>query len=50
MNGRVLKSFSITSKGNGQVVVKATELPAGTYQYSLILDGRMVDSKKMSIQ
>jgi hypothetical protein len=50
MNGRILKSFSITLKGNGQPVVRAKVLPAGTYQYSLIVDGIMVDSKKMSIQ
>ena len=49
MNGRQLKSF-IASKGNGQLGVKANQLFAGTYQYSLFANDALVDSSKMGIQ
>lgn len=50
MNGKLLKSYSVTAKGNGQLLIKASELSAGTYQYSLIVNGNIVDSKKMNVE
>lgn len=45
--GNVVKTFNLTGKGNGTVTVNANELAAGTYFYSLIVDGKKIDSKKM---
>jgi hypothetical protein len=46
--GRVLKTFSIGS-GKGQLNLQAGQLTAGTYQYSLIVDGKSIDTKKMVV-
>lgn len=46
-NGNMLKTFSLTSKGAGSVTINANELAAGTYYYSLVVDGKKIDSKKM---
>lgn len=45
--GNVVKTFSLTAKDNGSVTLHANELSAGTYYYSLIIDGKKADSKKM---
>jgi hypothetical protein len=42
------KSFTIASKGNDQLVIKTDELSAGPYQHTLIVNGNMMDGKKMS--
>jgi hypothetical protein len=46
-NGKVIKTVVITSKGNGQIVLQGEELAAATYQYSLFVNGKLADSKKM---
>ena len=43
----VMKSFQIS--GSGSITVSALDLPAGGYQYSLLIDGRAVDTKQMII-
>ncbi len=45
--GSTIKTFNFIAKGNGSVTVHANELAAGTYYYSLIVDGKKTDSKKM---
>ncbi len=47
MNGKVIRTMELTEKGRGQLVFEAEQLTAGTYQYSLIVDGKMLDTKKM---
>ena len=46
LNGAMLKSVNL-AKGNGQVTINAGELAAGTYSYNLVVDGNIVDTKKM---
>ena len=46
MNGQLLKSVSV-AQGNGQLTINAGELAAGTYSYNLVVDGAIVDTKKM---
>jgi len=46
--GQVLKTFSITS-GNGEITLQAAQLKAGTYQYSLIADGKLIATRKMVV-
>ncbi len=47
LTGRQVKSYEIQDRGQGALTVKAYELEAGTYIYTLIVDNREIDSKKM---
>lgn len=47
MNGTQLRSISINSFGKGSVVIDAKQLKAGIYMYTLIVDGSLVDTKRM---
>lgn len=47
INGRVIKTVALTQKGNGQLVLDAQQLSPGSYQYSLSIGGRLIDTKKM---
>jgi hypothetical protein len=46
-SGKTLKTYSITQSGSGKQIISGSELTSGMYQYSLWVDGRLVDSKKM---
>lgn len=46
-NGNIIKTIPATVKGKGQVVLQAGQFAAGTYQYSLLVDGKLIDTKKM---
>jgi hypothetical protein len=48
--GKLLNKHILNNKGFGKINLKAADLPPGTYVYSLVIDGKMVSSKKMSIQ
>ena len=45
--GGQLKNFAVTETGNGQLNVTAGSLAPGTYSYSLIINGKIIDTKKM---
>jgi hypothetical protein len=45
--GMILNSVEINTKGRGQLNVNAEMLENGLYFYSLIIDGKKVDTKKM---
>ena len=47
INGKLLKQVNVTTGGKGTVNIDATALSAGTYNYSLIVDGRVITSKQM---
>ena len=47
--GSVIKSIALSAKENGQVTMSAGTLSAGTYFYSLIIDGRKVATREMQI-
>ena len=47
MQGMLKKQVQISAWGNGSVTINASELPAGMYIYSLIVDGVEIDSKRM---
>lgn len=49
-NGIMIKSVVITEKGAGKLTVFANDLSTGIYSYALILDGKVVSSKKMDKQ
>ncbi|MEN0050115.1 MAG: T9SS type A sorting domain-containing protein [Bacteroidota bacterium] len=46
-NGRIIKTIPIQATGNGQITLQANLLSAGTYSYSLVLDGQVMDTKQM---
>lgn len=45
--GVVLKNITISQRGNSQVTINASEFATGNYNYSLVVDGKIVDSKAM---
>jgi hypothetical protein len=47
INGRQIKAVDITKKGHGQLNVYANDLTNGVYSYTLIVDGKIIDTKKM---
>lgn len=49
LNGRELMKFPTPGKGKGRIVVEGKELQPGMYLYSLVVDGREADTKKMIV-
>lgn len=47
MNGRILRTVQLENIPKGEVTIKAKELNAGTYSYSLIVDGVIINTKQM---
>jgi hypothetical protein len=45
--GKVLKQQNISTSGKGMLNIHAGSLAAGTYNYSLVVDGHLVDTKRM---
>ncbi len=45
--GKTLKQIPVTTTGAGTVNINAGSLSAGIYNYSLIVDGAVIDTKKM---
>jgi hypothetical protein len=45
--GNALKEINISVKGRGSLTVDASTLASGAYQYSLYVDGRLIDTKQM---
>lgn len=46
-NGQVIQTVDIKTRGKGKVNVFAADLSSGLYHYTLVADGKVVDSKKM---
>jgi hypothetical protein len=49
MKGVQVKNYSLTNEGNGTVTIHAGELSAGSYVYSMMAGGKVIDSKIMII-
>jgi hypothetical protein len=47
LQGKLIKSLDISIKGEGSVSISGSELDPGMYLYSLVVDGKEVDSKRM---
>lgn len=47
IEGKIIKAVDITKKGRGQLNVFASDLSSGMYTYSLVVDGKIIDTKKM---
>lgn len=49
ISGKLIKQITLSGPGNGVVNINAGSLATGTYLYSLLIDGKLIDSKKMLI-
>jgi len=49
IKGAIIKSISISNKGEGQTNVNTAAWTAGTYTYTLYINGTQTDSKKLVI-
>ena len=47
VDGKVLGQVKITEMGKGQVTIQSKNYPAGTYFYSLVLDGQVMETMRM---
>jgi hypothetical protein len=47
LQGLELKSFSLTQTGRNSIIVYGSELPAGMYLYTLVVDNEIIDTKRM---
>lgn len=47
LTGELLQSYPIATMGDGQIAISASTLNAGMYLYSLVVDDRVVDTKRM---
>ncbi|MBL4652865.1 MAG: tail fiber domain-containing protein [Flavobacteriales bacterium] len=46
-NGTVIKEVNVEERGYGSMKVYAYDLSAGIYNYSLLVDGELIETKKM---
>lgn len=49
MVGEQLDKYDISAFGEGNITIRANELYAGTFLYSLVVDGKLIDTKQMII-
>lgn len=47
INGEIIKTAEIKTAGKGQINVFANDISSGIYTYTLVIDGKQIDSKKM---
>lgn len=47
INGIQFKTYQISGKGNQVVIIEGSRFIPGTYLYSLVVDGEIVDTRKM---
>jgi len=50
LTGRIVKSFPLLEKGQGKLIIQKSELSKGVYTYSLIVDNKLIATKKMVIK
>lgn len=47
LEGKQLKTISVNDRGETDVIIRGNELKAGMYLYTLVIDGQVVDTKRM---
>ena len=45
--GQIIQTVELKTRGAGQINVFASDLSSGLYHYTLVADGKVIDSKKM---
>jgi hypothetical protein len=48
-SGKTIKQVQLNIAGNGTVNIDASTLSYGTYHYTLVVDGRVIESKRMIV-
>ena len=48
-SGHILQTVKINERGAGQINVYGEKLSSGIYSYTLIADGKVIDTKKMLV-
>jgi len=49
VEGKVVRQIGLSQSGRSILHLKTGSFPAGTYQYSLVIDGKLIDTKRMVI-
>lgn len=49
LSGKQITSFPLTEKGNSSITITSQKLVAGIYIYSIMADGKIMDSKRMVV-
>jgi hypothetical protein len=49
MEGKLISTFSISGQGSGSISFDASSVASAVYKYYLIIDGKVIDTKSMSI-
>ncbi len=49
MKGKIIKTISLNTKGSGQININTALLTSGTYSYSLVIEGKKIDSRLMIV-
>jgi hypothetical protein len=47
--GQVIKTIGLNNKGTGQLSLSTSSMAAGTYHYTLYVDGRQTDTKRLVV-
>lgn len=48
-DGKEFSKYELNERGKGQLILSGSTLDAGTYIYNLIIDGKVIDSKKLML-
>lgn len=48
--GQLLKTLELGTKSFGSIAIQTDNLPAGTYQYTILVDGQIMQTKSMIVQ
>jgi|GEM_PF-4879187 len=46
-NGRTINRYQLSERGNGIITIYGSDVVSGVYYYSLVLDGKISDTKRM---
>ena len=49
-DGRLIQTSVLNEKGKGELTVYASDLSSGNYSYSLFVDGKKIETKRMTIE
>ena len=49
LTGKQVAFFPVTEKGASSITITSEKLAAGIYIYSIVADGKIVDSKRMVV-
>jgi len=47
MGGKELKAVPVTNRGSTSILISSREFAAGIYIYALLIDGKLIDTKRM---